>query len=470
MSILRHQPETMSLRPTEMSRRSAGLRAYRLSLSVGVMVGASLLTACGGGDDTVASTDTASMPSTPATPAAPMPPATGGDTLPAVSTATGDLSKAMSKYTSTIGSVDFLLTDGKTAYAFGSTASDTSYTRSVSTSTDGISWSARKVMAGPQDPTGDFAVNSKGVLAVHGCTYKAVNGFGVGVPYIRTSTDAVTWTERTLPVLTPEEVSNLCDNGGGNMYAVGDAFAVVGQYCTTLGSTDGTTWAMGAPSLNAGRIGPRNSCFLGFSAKGRLLIEHGTAQEYDRTTNTSKYFLFYSVTTDGIHWDQKRLFLNDKVAGTRAMAFLPSGEVRISTQIAFRDLTNPSFPGLTIGDPSTIWSTTDLNTWTALQTDVKSVVPYIRNFEAAAKVHPQVVETPGFQYVCDGNSARTDIQSLASSPDGLAFTTSSIFASGGDFSDGKNFCRKLIYLTAANRLVGTASTATNDPTSFFVTK
>ncbi len=461
MSICRYQPESLYLRSAKPSHRFADLRAHNLALACVVVGWVSLLSACGGGSDPVASTETAPSPT---------PPTTGSSLQPAVSTATGDLSRAMSKYASTIGSVDFLLTDGKTAYAFGSAASDTSYTRTVSTSTDGINWSARKVMDGPQDPSADFAVNSKGVLAVHGCTYNAVNGDSVGVPYIRTSTDAVTWTERTLPALTADDVSNLCNNGGGNMYTVGDAFAVVGQYCTTLGSTDGTTWVMGSPSLNAGRTGPGNGCFLGFSAKGRLVIEHGTAVEYDRATSTNKYFLFYSVTNDGIHWEQKRIFLNDKVAGTRAMAFLPSGEVRASTQVAFRDLTNPAFAGLTIGDPSTIWSTTDLNTWTPVQTDVKGLVPYIRNFESAAKVHPQVVETPGFQYVCDGNSARSDIQSLASSPDGLAFITSSIFATGGDFSDGKNYCRKLIYLTAANRLVGTTTTATGDPTSFFISR
>ncbi len=464
MSIHSKQSESLSRRSFRLSRRCAGLHASRLALACIAVGVASLLTACGGSGDPTATTDPV------ATPTAPSPPTTGSSSLNSVSTATGDLSKAMAKYTSTISGVDFLLTDGKTAYALGSTASDTSYTRTVSTSTDGINWSARKVMAGPQDPSGDFAVNSKGVLAVHGCTYKSVDGVSVGVPYIRTSTDAVTWTERNLPVLTPDDVSNLCGNGGGNMYVVGNAFAVVGQYCTTLGSTDGTDWVMGSPSLNAGRTGFGNACFLGFSAKGRLVVEHGTAQEYDRATNTSKYFLFYSDTTDGIHWEQKRLFLNDKVAGSSAMAFLPSGEVRVSTQIAFRDLTNAAFAGLTIGDPSTIWSTIDLNTWTPVQTDVKGLIPYIRNFDAAAKVHPQVVESPGFQYVCDGNSARSDIQSLASSPDGLAFTTSSIFAAGGDFSDGKNFCRKLIYLIAANRLVGTATPATGDPTSFFISR
>ena len=427
----------------------------------GVLISAvSLLAGCGGGDDTVASEPAAAAPITPITPVTPP---TGGGTLPAVSTATGDLSKAMSKYASTIGSVDFLLTDGKTAYAFGSSASDTSYTRTVSTSTDGLKWSARKGMAGPQDPSGDFAINSKGVLAVHGCTFKAVNGFAVGVPYVRTSTDAVTWTERTLPALSAQETSNLCDNGGGNIYAVGDAFAVVGQYCTTLGSTDGTAWVMGSPSLTSAVNGARYSCFLGYSAKGRLVIEHGTQQEYDRATSTSKYFLFYSVTTDGINWQQKRIFLNDKVAGTRAMAFLPSGEVRVSTQVQFND---PKY-GNSIGDPSTIWSTTDLSTWTAVQTDVKGPVPYIVNFEASAKVHPQVVESPGFQYVCDGvHTLRTDINNLASSPDGLTFTTASLFAAGGDYSDGNNKCRKLIYLSAANRLVGTVSTDAN-VTSFF---
>ena len=470
MSSYRNRPESMSRRSSKLSRGLAGLHACRFALACTVVAGASLLGACGGSGDPAATTDPVATPTTPATPSSPTPPVTGGSLLPSVSTATGDLSKAMSTYTSTISSVDFLLTDGKTAYALGSTASDTSYTRTVSTSTDGINWSARKVMAGPQDPSGDFAVNSKGVLAVHGCTYKVVDGLFVGVPYIRTSTDAVTWTERTLPALTRDDVSNLCANNGGNMYAVGDAFAVVGQYCTTLGSTNGADWVMGSPSLNAGRTGPGNSCFLGFSAKGRLVIEHGTVQEYNRATDTSKYFLFYSFTTDGIHWEQKRLFLNDKVAGSSAMAFLPSGEVRVSTQVAFRDLANPGFAGLTIGDPSTIWSTTDLNTWTPVQTDVKGLVPYTRNFEAAAKVHPQVVETPGFQYVCDGNSTRPDIQSLASSSDGLAFTTSSIFAAGGDFSDGRNYCRKLIYLTAANRLVGIATTATGDPTSFFISK
>jgi hypothetical protein len=115
-----------------------------------------------------------------------------------------------------------------------------------------------------------------------------VTGFSVGVPYVRTSTDAVTWTERTLPALTADDVSNLCNNGGGNTCAVGDAFAVVGQYCTTLGSTDGTAWVMGSPPLNAGRTGPGNGCFLGFSAKSRLVIEHGTAVEYDRATSTNK--------------------------------------------------------------------------------------------------------------------------------------------------------------------------------------
>jgi hypothetical protein len=437
--------------------------AHRLAIACVLAGSGAFLIACGGGDE-VAATETAVAPvaAPPVTPVVPTSPATGSGTLPAVSAATGDLSKAMSKYASPIGVVDFLLTDGKTAYAFGSSASDTSYTRTVSTSTDGLTWSARKGMAGPQDPSGDFAINSKGVLAVHGCTYKAVNGFSVGVPYIRTSTDAVTWTERTLPALSAQEVSNLCDNGGGNIYAVGDAFAVVGQYCTTLGSTDGTAWVMGSPSLTSAVNGPRYSCFLGFSAKGRLVIEHGTAQEYDRATNTSKYFLFYSVTTDGINWQQKRLFLNDKVAGTRAMAFLPSGEVRVSTQVQFND---PKY-GNSIGDPSTIWSTTDLNTWTSVQTDVKGFVPYFVNFEASAKVHPQVVEAPGFQYVCDGTHLRSDINNLASSPDGLTFTTSSLFATGGDFADGKNKCRKLIYLAGANRLVGTVSTDAN-VTSFF---
>ncbi len=458
MFIRRTQSESLFCLSVARSRRLAMLCAVTGALASAV----SLLAACGGADDTVASEPAAATPVTPVTPVIPVTPPTTGGTLPAVSAATGDLSKTMSKYASTIGSVDFLLTDGKTAYAFGSSASDTSYTRTVSTSTDGLTWSARKGMAGPQDPTGDFAINSKGVLAVHGCTYKVVNGFGVGVPYIRTSTDAVTWTERTLPTLSAQEVSNLCDNGGGNIYAVGDAFAVVGQYCTTLGSTDGSAWVMGSPSLTSSVNGPRYSCFLGFSAKGHLVIEHGTAQEYDRATSTSKYFLFYSVTTDGINWQQKRLFLNDKVAGAQAMAFLPSGEVRVSTQVQFND---PVY-GNSIGDPSTIWSTTDLSTWTAVQTAVKGPVPYIVNFSTAAKVHPQVVETPGFQYVCDGNAARKDINSLASSPDGLTFTTASLFAAGGDFSDGKNRCRKLIYLTAANRLVGTVSTDTN-VTSFF---
>jgi hypothetical protein len=82
----------------------------------------------------------------------------------------GRIEQSDVQYASTIGSVDFLLTDGKTACAFGSTASDTSYTRIVSTGTDGINWSARKVMNGPQDPSADFAVDSKGVLAVHGRT------------------------------------------------------------------------------------------------------------------------------------------------------------------------------------------------------------------------------------------------------------------------------------------------------------
>ena len=371
----------------------------------------------------------------------------------------------MSKYASPVGSVDFLLTDGKTAYAFSSSATDTSYSRTVSTSIDGIRWSARQTMAGPQDPSTDYAVNGKGVIGAHGCVYKAVNGFSVAVPYVRTSTDAVTWTERTLPALSAQEVSNLCDNGGGNIYAVGDAFAVVGQYCTTLGSIDGTAWVMGSPSLNTGRTGPGNGCFLGFSAKGRLVIEHGTAQEYDKVTNTSKSFLFYSVTTDGVNWQQKRIFLNDKVAGARAMAFLPSGEVRVSTQVSFVD---PVTKGNAIGDPSTLWSSTDLTNWTAVQTNVTGFVPYVLNFEASAKMHPQVVETPGFQYVCDGVHLRSDINNLASSPDGLSFTTASLFATGGEFADGKNSCRKLIYLTAANRLVGTVSTATN-VTSFFAT-
>ena len=262
--------------------------------------------------------------------------------------------------------------------------------------------------------------------------------------------------------MSADEVSNLCNNGGGNIYAVGDAFAVVGQYCTTLGSADGSTWVMGSPSLNAGRTGPGNSCFLGFSAKGRLVIEHGTAQEYDRATNTSKYFLFYSVTTDGINWQQKRVFLNDKVAGSSAMAFLPSGEVRVTTQVRFND---PVF-GNSVGDPSTLWSTTDLSNWQALQTDLKGPVPYIVNFWTAAKVHPQVVESPGFQYVCDANSARKDINHLASSADGLNFTTSSLFAGGGTYADGKSLCKNLVYLTAANRLVGTVITL-DGAASFF---
>jgi hypothetical protein len=42
---------------------------------------------------------------------------------------------------------------------------------------------------------------------------------------------------------------------------------------------------------------------LGYSAKGALGDQHGT-QQGDRATNTSKYFLFYSVTTDGINWQQ----------------------------------------------------------------------------------------------------------------------------------------------------------------------
>lgn len=461
-------PDSLRAAHTRPSRAARRARNPFLLMSA-LATSAFLMTACGGGDsgssDPIAAAETPVTPvtpGTPSTPTTPTPPVAGG-TLPAVSVATGDLSKATSKYASPIGSVDFLLTDGKTAYAFGSSASDTSYTRTVSTSTDGLNWSTRKAMAGPQDPSGDFAVNSKGVLAVHGCTYKAVNGFSVGVPYIRTSTDAVTWTERTLPALTDQEVSNLCNNGGGNIYAVGGAFAVVGQYCTALGSTDGSTWVMGSPSLNAGRTGVGNNCFLGFSTKGRLVIEHGTVQEFDRATSTSKYFLFYSVTTDGINWQQKRLFLNDKVAGSSAMAFLPSGEVRISTQVRFND---PVY-GNSIGDPSTIWSTTDLSTWTPVKTDVKGQVPYILNFEAGAKVHPQIVEAPGFQYVCDGlHPLRTDINNLASSPDGLTFTTASLFAAGGDFADGKNKCRKLIYLTAANRLVGTVSTDAN-VTSFF---
>ena len=391
------------------------------------------------------------------------PPVSGGGTLPAVSTATGDLSKAMSKYPTPIGSVDFLLTDGKMAYALGSSATDTSYTRTVSTSTDGVNWTARKTMAGPQDPSGDFAINSKGVMAVHGCTFKAVNGFAVGVPYIRTSTDAVTWTERTLPALSAQEVSNLCDNGGGNVYAVGDAFAVVGQYCTTLGSTDGSAWVAGAPALTAAGAGSRTSCFLGFAAKGRLVIEHGIKVDFDTASATRKTYLFYSVTTDGINWQQKRIFLNDKVAGTSAMAFLPSGEVRVSTQVQFND---PVF-GNSVGDPSVIWSSADANTWTPVRTDVKGQVPYLLNFEAPAKAHPQVVEAPGYQYVCDGlHTLRTDINNLAGSPDGLTFTTASLFATGGDFADGKNKCRTLIYLKAANRLVGTVSTDTN-ATSFF---
>ena len=137
--------------------------------------------------------------------------------------------------------------------------------------------------------------------------------------------------------------------------------------------------------------------------------------------------------------------------------------MRVSTQVQFND---PKY-GNSIGDPSTIWSTTDLSTWTAVQTDVKGPVPYIVNFEASAKVHPQVVESPGFQYVCDGvHTLRTDINNLASSPDGLTFTTASLFAAGGDYSDGNNKCRKLIYLSAANRLVGTVSTDAN-VTSFF---
>lgn len=443
--------------------RSARFVGHPFALTCVLATAAGLLVACGGGGDSVAADQVAATPASPSLPAPPIPPAADGGALPAVSLATGDLSKAMSKFPSTIGSVDFLLTDGKIAYAFGSSATDTSYARTVSTSADGITWSARKAMAGPQDPSTDYAINSKGVIAAHGCEFKAVNGFSVGVPYIRTSTDAVNWTERTLPTLTAQEVSNLCDNGGGNMYAVGDAFAVVGQYCTTLGSIDGSDWIMGSPSLNAGRTGPRNGCFLGFSAKGRLVIEHGTAQEYDKPSNTTKTYLFYSVTIDGIHWEQKRTFLNDKVAGVRAMAFLPNGEVRVSTQISYKD---PAYQGLTIGDPSTIWSTTDLNTWTAVQTDVKGFVPYILNFEAAAKEHPQVVAAAGFQYVCDGTHLRSDINNLASSPDGVTFTTSSIFAPGGGFADGKNSCRKLIYLNAANRLIGTVSTATN-VTSFF---
>ena len=457
MTTRRHSPRFLSRLALGFSSLAARLGASPLALSFVLVGSAGLLPGCGGGGDEVTTAEAAAAPAAPAASAA------AGGTLPSVSTATGDLTKTMSKFASPAGSVDFLLTDGKTAYAFGSSASDTSYVRTVSTSTDGLNWSARKVMAGPQDPSADFAVNSKGVIAAHGCTYKAVNGLSVGVPYIRTSTDAVNWTERTLPALSDQDVSNLCGNGGGNMYAVGDAFAVVGQYCTTLGSVDGAAWVVGSPSLNAGRTGPGNGCFLGFSAKGRLVIEHGTTQEYDRATNTSKYFLFYSVTTDGIHWDQKRIFLNDKVAGSRAMAFLPSGEVRVSTQVAFRD---PAFAGLSIGDPSTLWSTTDLNTWTAVQTDVKGLVPYIVNFEASAKEHPQVVETPGFQYVCDGAHVRSDLNNLASSPDGLTFTTSPIFAAGGDFADGKNSCRKLIYLTAANRLVGTVSTSTNVTTFF----
>ena len=56
---------------------------------------------------------------------------------------------------------------------------------------------------------------------------------------------------------------------------------------------------------------------------------------------------------------------------------------------------------------------------------------------------------------------RPNINNVPSSPDGLTLTTASLFALGGDFSVGKNKCRKLICPTAASRLVGTVSTDTN---------
>lgn len=74
-------------------------------------------------------------------------------------------------------------------------------------------------------------------------------------------------------------------------------------------------------------------------------------------------------------------------------------------------------------------------------------------------MHPQAVKTPCYLYVCEGmHPLQSNIDNLTSSPDGLTSTTASLFAVGGDFSVGKNKCRNLIFLTAANRCVGTVST------------
>ena len=354
---------------------------------------------------------------------------TGNSGVAAVSGASGDLSTQLVARTFpaalvdvTGASPDVLLVVKDKAYAYAwNFVTHSNYYFKLSTSSDGVHWSDGVKVSGI-DNAYKIAVNASGKLMAFGCNISASGNTYVNTPSLKTSADGIAWTDVALPALTGE----FCTNGGGQIYALGDAFAVVDQRCATLGSADGINWTEGKLSTNGSGVGGQYACGSGHINGGTLIIEHGL--EFGGPKDPSP--LAFSTTTDAITWTKHTSVLTPQPNSVTPMAFLPDGSVQVGDQVA--------------GTEASLWTSTDLVTWAA-GTATVPVFKYSGFYVVAPATGGanQIATSPGYQYACAGT--------LRSATDGMTFSVAAPFAAGGSLAGDS--CKRAVYLAAAKRLV-----------------
>lgn len=357
----------------------------------------------------------------------------GGGTASGISTATGDLAAKLVARAMPAGLIDvngaqpdvLFAASGKAYLYTWNFVNHGSYYYKLTTSSDGVHWSA-PVKVSDIDNSYRIAANASGRMMAFGCAMSQSGNSYVTTPSLKTSIDGVSWTPVALPALAGE----FCTNGGAQVYAIGNAWAIVDQRCATLGSADGINWSEGKIATTGSGVGGQYACGSGAIDQGTLYVEHG--MEFVAKNQPSQ--LAYSSTPDGIAWTKHQVVLSPAPAVPTPFAFPPDGTVEIGDQGA--------------GGNANIWTSTDLAAWTA-GTTALPVYSYA-GFYAITPAQggaARLATSPGYQYAC-ANGVKT-------ATDGRHYTLSPLFAGGR--------CARLLYLGAANRLVVVASDAKSAP-------
>jgi len=306
--------------------------------------------------------------------------------------------------------------DGQKLYAFlWNFVSHSNYFYNVTSTTDGVTWSAPQVATGITNAAVIAAGN--GVLVAATPVTDATNAC-TGMDIAR-STDGVSWSAPTRKTMAS------CVGGSIGQMSIHDTsngFVVVDKHdCTTLASTDGgQSWTAGqilASTTGAGGVNGQYACGAIFKSGNTLVAQHGIFTT--KPASTWIYSLFYSTSSDGVSWTPHTVDLGAPVQNISSMF--------------------PTSQGFKVYSGTSVWTSTDLATWTK---------------DAAPAATPWPSFYVGAPAVVGGKYYGIKSSQLVASVDGLSYDGTGLTLPAGVTLMQPNFLQQnIFYLPGASRIV-----------------